>query len=152
MKSSLLFLVFFGLALFCTSTATARAASLASPQMSSAGPASDAPQASATQQPEKKVTEYTLPPDLYRKSHTLGQISFWGQMAATLYSWIILWLVLRWKLAPKYRDWAEKAGWARLLQALVFAPPLILTIAVLNIPFDIVEEWVLRKFGISIQS
>lgn len=151
MKSLLLFLVFLGLALFCTSTATARAASHARPQMSSAAPASDAYQASATQQPQRKVTEYTLPPDLYRKAHTLGQISFWGQLAATLYSWIILWLVLRWQLAPKYRDWAEKAGSVRFLQALVFAPPLIFTIAVLNIPFDIAEEWILRKFGISIQ-
>lgn len=149
MKTLLFFLTLFGLALFCASNASA--ASYARSGMSSAATPSDAGQTSATQQPEKKVTEYTLPPDLYRKAHTLGQIAFWGQLAATLYSWIILWFVLRWKLGPKYRDWAEKAGSVRFLQALVFAPPLMLTIAVLNIPFDIVQEWVLRKFGISIQ-
>ena len=149
MKTLLFFLTLFGLALFCASNASA--ASYARSRMSSAATPSDAGQTSATQQPEKKVTEYTLPPDLYRKAHTLGQIAFWGQLAATLYSWIILWFVLRWKLGPKYRDWAEKAGSVRFLQALVFAPPLMLTIAVLNIPFDIVQEWVLRKFGISIQ-
>jgi STE24 endopeptidase len=148
MKSLPLLLVF-GLALFCTSNA--RAASYAHPQMSAATPASDAAQTSATQQPEKKVTEYTLPPDLYQKAHKLGQIAFWGRLAATLYGWLMLWLVLKWRIAPKYRDWAEKAVSVRFVQAVIFAPPLLLTIAVLNIPFDIIQEWVLRKFGISIQ-
>ena len=61
--------------------------------------------------PEKKITAYTLPPDLYRKAHTLGKVDFWGGLAAVLYGWIILWLVLRWQLAPQYRNWAEKAAY-----------------------------------------
>lgn len=108
-------------------------------------------QTTAQPAPEKRITAYTLPPDLYRKAHTLGQISFWGRLAAILYGWIILWLVLRWRVAPKYRDWAEKAGSVRFLQALIFAPPLLFTLAVLNIPFDLGEQWVSRKFGISVQ-
>lgn len=125
------------------------AASSAHFQESSASPTSQ--QTVAPQASEKKVTAYTLPPDLYRKAHSLGQISFWGQLASILYGWIILWLVLRWKIARKYRDWAERASSVRFVQAVVFAPPLLLTLAVLNIPFDIAEQWVLRKFGISVQ-
>jgi STE24 endopeptidase len=101
--------------------------------------------------PQRKITAYTLPPDLYRKAHTLGEIDFWGRLAATLYGWIILWFVLCRKLAPKYRHWAEKAASTKVVQAAVFAPPLLITLAVLNIPFDAAEHWVSRKFGISVQ-
>lgn len=149
MKRLLLLLALLGLAFLCASAWHAPV--FARSQTLSAASASNAGQSAAAQQPEKKVTEYTLPPDLYRKAHTLGQISFWGQLVATLYGWIILWLVLKWRLAPKYRNWAEKAASVRFLQAVIFTPPLLLTLAVLNIPLDIAEEWVLRKFGISIQ-
>jgi STE24 endopeptidase len=100
---------------------------------------------------EAKVTAYTLPPDLYRKAHVLGEISFWGRLAAILYGWITLWLVLRWKLAPKYRNWAEKASGTSFLQAIVFSAPFLLTLAVLNVPFDVAEHWISRRFGISVQ-
>jgi Zn-dependent protease with chaperone function len=99
----------------------------------------------------KDVTHYALPPALYRKAHRLGQISFWGELVGTLYSWLVLLLVLSWRFAPKYRDWAERTAHARFLQVLVFAPPLILTISLLTIPLDIAQHWVSRRFGISIQ-
>src|SRR6516165_4276187 len=55
----------------------------------------------------EEVTSYTLPPDLYRKARNLGRIVFWGQIFTFLYSAMVLILVLKWGLAPKYRDWAE---------------------------------------------
>jgi STE24 endopeptidase len=131
-----------------------------SPATPSAAVATQAPGAAST----RTVTQYTLPPDLYRKAHKLGQIDFWGQLVGTLYSWVVLILVLNWRLAPKFRNWAAP-GWktnppqspvkpssAKFLQALVFAPPLLLSIAILGIPFDVAGEWVRRRFGLSIQS
>lgn len=109
---------------------------------------------SAPQQSGKKVTQYTLPPELYRKAHRLGQIYFWGQLVAPVYSWLVLVLVLNWKLTPRYRDWASPSGGsqrARFVQALIFAPPLILSLAVLGLPLDVGEHWVSRRFGISVQ-
>jgi STE24 endopeptidase len=118
------------------------------------------------------VTQYTLPPDLYRKAHLLGQISFWAHLVGTLYGWIVLLLILNWKLAPKFRNWAspqwrvnagassappaldrrgDKPTSAKFREVIVFAPPLLLSIAILTIPLDIVGEWVERKFGLSIQ-
>lgn len=108
-------------------------------------------QAASPAPSQNKITAYTLPPDLYRKAHALGEIDFWGRLAAIVYAWVVLWLVLCWKLGPKYRNWAEKAGSAKVLQAAVFAPPLLITLAVLNIPFDLAEHWVSRKFDISVQ-
>jgi len=148
-KSRLLFIaVVFALAPISSPTAEGRAlARLPGQSVLSANP----PQATSQEPPEKAIAGYTLPPELYRKAHRLSQIEFWGALAGIVYGWIILWLVLRWRLAPTYREWAEKAVPSRFLQAVIFAPALLITLAVLNIPLDVAEHWVSRKFGISIQ-
>ena len=101
---------------------------------------------------ERHVTAYTLPPDLYRKAHLLNQISFWGQLVGFFYSVAVLLLILRWNWAARFRDWAESISKSRLVQALIFLPPILAAIAILGIPLDIAQEWVSRKFGLSIQS
>jgi Zn-dependent protease with chaperone function len=107
--------------------------------------------ASTSEKSEEKVTAYTLPPDLYRKARHLAQIAFWGQIVLFLYSIVVLLVILKWRLAPKYRDWAEKASSNRFLQAAIFSPLILLTIAILESPGDIGQHWVSRKFGLSIQ-
>ncbi len=100
---------------------------------------------------QEKVTAYTLPPDLYRKARRLAQIEFWGQIVLFLYSIVVLLVILRWRLAPKYRAWAEKTSSNRFLQVAIFSPLILLTIAILESPGDIGQHWVSRKFGLSIQ-
>ena len=107
--------------------------------------------ASASETSERKVTAYTLPPDLYRKARHLAQIAFWGQIVLFLYSIVALLLILKWRLAPKYRTWAEKASSNRFVQAAIFSPLILLTIAILESPGDIGQHWVSRKFGLSVQ-
>ncbi|MGA9630952.1 MAG: M48 family metallopeptidase [Candidatus Acidiferrales bacterium] len=112
-----------------------------------AGQAAPAPET----QPQQTVTAYTLPPALYEKAHHLGEIRFRLAIISFVYGLIVLWLILRLKLAPKYRDWAEKAASNRFLQALIFAPLLILTMDVLGLPADIYENWLDRASGLSVQ-
>jgi len=158
-KRLLLILAFAACAL-CTGAAikpaTPHDAAAELPQAPSSGPASqpqqNTPGAASTGREVKNVTEYTLPPTLWRKAHRLGQIFFWGALIGTLYSWLILLLILKWRLAPKYRDWAEKASQVKFLQAAVFAPLLLLTVALLTIPLDVAQHWISRRFGLSIQS
>ena len=99
----------------------------------------------------EKTTAYTLSPDLYRKAKNLSRIRFWSNLIGFFYGLLILWLILRWKLAPKYRDWAEKISANRLLQACVFSPLLIITIAVLESPAAIYEHLVSRAYGLSVE-
>lgn len=103
-------------------------------------------------QPSAPITSYTLPSDLYRKAHRLSQIEFWGQIVSFLYSVLILVIVLRTRLAPKFRDWAERATGIRFLQSVIFAPLLIVTLDILGLPIDAAEHWIARKFGLSVQS
>jgi STE24 endopeptidase len=98
-----------------------------------------------------RVTAYTLPPDLYKKAHDRGRIRFRLALISLVYGLIVLWVILRWRLGAKYRDWAERFSARRFLQALVFAPLLLLTIALFTVPLDVYSEMVEKEFGISVQ-
>jgi STE24 endopeptidase len=98
----------------------------------------------------RKVTEYTLPPDLYKKAHDLGRTYFRLRLVGFVYRLIVSWLILHWQLGPKYRDWAERSSAKRFLQTLVFSP-LLLTIAVLTLPLAVYAEMVEKRFGLSVQ-
>jgi STE24 endopeptidase len=97
------------------------------------------------------VTAYTLPPDLYAKAHDLNRIRFRLALLGFVYGIAVLWLILRWKLAPKYRNWSERLSSKSFLQSALFSPLLLLTIAILTLPLDIYGEWVEKQYGISIQ-
>jgi STE24 endopeptidase len=103
------------------------------------------------QQSGAKVTAYTLPPDLYTKAHNLNRIRFRLALLGFVYGIAVLWLILRWKLAPKYRNWSERFSSKSFLQSALFSPLLLLTIAALTLPLDIYGEWVEKQYGISIQ-
>jgi len=106
---------------------------------------------SSTQQSPEIVTQFTLPSDRYKKAHDLGRIHFRFDIISFLYGLVVLWLVLAWRLAPKYRDWAESASHHRIVQAVVFAPLLILTLDVLGLPTEVYDNWISRKYGLSVQ-
>jgi STE24 endopeptidase len=144
----------FVLALFFPPASVAAQTSSAAPpteQQSSPG----APQASASsaapRAEPRRVTAYTLPPDLYKKTERLSRIRLAFILIGTIYGLIVLWLILRLKLAPKYRDWAERASSNRFVQVLVFTPLLVLTIDVLGLPQEIYAHTVSRDYGLSVQ-
>jgi STE24 endopeptidase len=97
------------------------------------------------------VTSYTLPPDLHKKAHDLNRIRFRLALIGFVYGIVVLWLVLRWRLAPKYRGWSERFSSKSFLQSLVFSPLLLLTLAILTSPLDIYGEWIEKKYGLSVQ-
>jgi STE24 endopeptidase len=138
------FLVVFAL-LFALDPAVARAQTVSvqtiSPQNST----------SAQQASERRVTSYTLPPDTYRKAHELGQISFWGDIGSAVYWLVAMLILLRARLAPQYRDWAERVNQGRFRQALIFAPLFVATLELLEMPVDAAEHWLGLRFALSVQ-
>src|ERR1700684_2282605 len=124
-------------------------------------PQSSQPQSSASdrstqvappQSAEKKVTAYTLPPELYRKARALGRFPARFAWIDFFYGIFVLWVILYWRFGPQFRDWAQSVSRNRFLQAAIFASLLLLTMAVLGLPSDIYENSVERKYGLSIQS
>jgi STE24 endopeptidase len=117
-------------------------------------PTTDQASAPTPAQPEvsgRIVTEYTLPPDLYRKAKNLSRIRLAGAVIVPLYGFVVLWLVLQWKLAPLYRNWAEASSARRFLQVLIFAPLFTLTVDILELPIGIFQNWIARKYNLSVQ-
>jgi hypothetical protein len=111
--------------------------------------AASSPQASAAS--AKTITAYTLPPDLYKKAHERNRIQFRLALIGFVYGLAVLWLLLRWKLSAKYRDWAEGATSRRFVQSLIFSPLLLLTVALFTLPLDIYGETVEKRYGLSVQ-
>jgi STE24 endopeptidase len=145
-------LTFFPISLIAAQDQSPPAASSA-PQQS---PHSGAPGTAATVENTqagamRRITAYTLPPDLHKKAHALNRIHFRLALLGFIYGLAALWLILRWKLAPKYRDWAEGFSSNSFLQSILFAPLLVLTMAILTVPLDIYGEWVEKEYGLSVQ-
>jgi STE24 endopeptidase len=99
----------------------------------------------------KRVTAYTLPPDLYKKALALGRFQFRFSLVSFFYGLFVLWVILRLRLAPKFRDWGEKVSRNLAVQVLIFAPLFLLTMAVLGLPSDIYGYITEKKYGLSIQ-
>lgn len=108
-------------------------------------------QAQTQAQSAPDVKAYTLPPDLYAKAKSYSRAQYILYFAGFAWSVIVLLLVLAWRLAPKYRDWAERVTKVRFLQAAIFTPILLLTIAILELPADLCGHWISRSYGISVQ-
>jgi Zn-dependent protease with chaperone function len=100
---------------------------------------------------EPHVTAYVLAPDRYQKARSVNQIHLWGILLNFFWGVAALWLVLHWKLSATYRNWAENTSTKRFVQAVVFTTPLILTIDILGLPVTAFRNWVLLKYGLSVQ-
>jgi len=96
-----------------------------------------------------RITAYTLPPDIYKMAHERNRIRFHLALISFVYGLIVLWLILGCKLAAQFRGWAEKCSSWRIVQGTLFACLFFLTIAVLDLPFDVYGEWVEKHYGIS---
>jgi len=127
-------------------TSSAPAAMEQAPAQNSGTPAM-AGQTAAT----PPITSYTLPPDREQKARALSKVRLRSTLVDLVYGLIILLLVLWWKLAPKYRDVAERAASRRFLQILIFGPLIALTLDILSLPTGIYENWIERVYGLSVQ-
>jgi len=97
------------------------------------------------------ISAYTLPPERDKKARALSKVRLRLHIVNLVYGLAVLLLVLRWRLAPKYRDAAEKVSSRRFLEVLVFSPLLILTIDVLSLPTGVYDNWIQRAYGLSVQ-
>jgi STE24 endopeptidase len=110
-------------------------ATSAAAQSATAVPDSNPVQAQ-TQQPqvhpqpqELKVTEYSLPPDKLAKAEALYTTRTVLYLFGMLFGIVVLWILLKLRVAPAFRDLAERATKNSFLQTLIFVPLLTLLIA-----------------------
>jgi len=100
---------------------------------------------------ELKVTAYTLPPDKLAKAEALYTIRTGLYLFGMVFGIVILWLLIKLRVAPAFRDLAERGRKNRFMQSLIFVPLLTLLIAVISLPIDIYQHHISLAYGLSVQ-
>jgi STE24 endopeptidase len=99
-----------------------------------------------------QIVEYAPPPAEYARAKAYSNTRYRHIFIGALYGFLILLAILRWRVAPSFRDLAERVSAHRSLQLIVFAPLTLLTIAILTLPSDIWDESLDRASGLSVRT
>ncbi len=97
------------------------------------------------------VTTYTLPPDKLAKAIEYARARNRLYFIAAAYGFAVLAAILYAGLGPRYRAWSERVSRRRFVQAYIFAPLLLLTIDLAELPIAMRYHWLAVKFDQSIQ-
>jgi STE24 endopeptidase len=111
-----------------------------------------ATQTQNTAQPQQfKVTEYRLPPDKLAKAEALYKTRTVLYLFGLVFGIVVLWVLLKLRVAPAFRDLAERVSRNSFIQALVFVPLLTLLLAIISLPIDLYEQHISLAYGLSVQ-
>jgi len=94
---------------------------------------------------------YTLPPDKMEKAVHLYHARTLAHFGDTAWMILALWLLVRWGLGARIRDWA--AGWNSRpwVQGFVVAPVWLVILSVLGLPVSAMMHRVYLEYGISVE-
>lgn len=117
--------------------ASLSATQIAQPETAAASPAS--------------LLRYSLPPDKLAKSYALYHIDGSLYFITTLWSFLVLWLMLRTRFGAELRDLAERASRRRFVQAVIVMCLFVLVLELTQLPFDVYSHHVGLGYGLSVQ-
>jgi STE24 endopeptidase len=98
------------------------------------------------------IIQYAPPPANYDRAKAYSHSHYRHFFINSLYGFLVLRVMLRWRSAPAFRNLAERVSARRGVQLIIFAPLVLLTIAVLGIPSDIWDQSLSRGYGLSVQA
>ena len=135
-------------ALFVASAARAQNQTQTPPAEKAAG---QAPPAETVEKEKQEVKAYTLPPEKYEKAVAYSRAGYRLHFAAFAYTLVMLLIILRLRIAPRFRDLAERVSRRRLMQVIIFVPLFILLYDLLQLPLDVCGHSLARQYEMSIQ-
>jgi Zn-dependent protease with chaperone function len=100
---------------------------------------------------QRTVTAYTLTPEQFRKSEGLHRTGVALSLASTIFGLGILVALIAVRFAPKVQRVVESISKRRFVQALIFVPVLLLTLAFFEFPLEVYGHHVSRAYGLSVQ-
>jgi Zn-dependent protease with chaperone function len=106
---------------------------------------------STTTNGEKQVKGYLLSPEKYQKAVAYSKTQYRLHFAGTAYSLLLLLIILSLRIAPAFRDWAERISRRRFVQAMVFVPLILLTFDALKLPLDAYQHYLSVQYDLSVQ-
>lgn len=99
----------------------------------------------------KETTEYRLSPERYAKAVAYSRAGYRLYFIRFAYGLGILWMLLRWGVAKKFRDWAEEPSGNRFVQVAIFVGMLALTMDVLELPARVYGHLLALRYNQSVQ-
>ncbi len=115
-------------------------------------PGTTQPSASSDAISATPLTQYQLPPQKLQQARALYRTRMLTFVIGTLYGIGLLIVLLNLKAGARFRDMAEQASPRRFVQAIVFAPLLLLTIDVLSLPLRMYSQYLAVSYDLSVQS
>ncbi|MEZ5417665.1 MAG: M48 family metalloprotease [Vicinamibacterales bacterium] len=89
--------------------------------------------------------------DALQKAEALYRTNIAMLLVGTVYGFGMLVLLLVFRVAPRFRDIAERCSQRRFVQVLVFAPLFLLTMDVLGLPLSLYQHSLGLRYGLSVQ-
>jgi STE24 endopeptidase len=149
MTSSLRLLLFLFLFASAPVTQHAQTTPASAAPAATASTSSAAPDAAST---TVSIAAYAPPPEQYAKAQEYSRSHYRHFFLDAFYGFLVLLVLLRWRVAPAFRNLAERVSQRRFAQMIIFAPLILLTIAVLGIPTDISDQKLALAYGLSVQA
>ncbi len=103
------------------------------------------------QESRQEVKSYSLPPDKLAKAIAYADARNRLHFVSVAWTLLVLGAILAWRVAPRFRDWAERVSRRRIAQAFVFGTLLTLTVDVLTLPVSLYSQHLSLKYAQSIQ-
>jgi Zn-dependent protease with chaperone function len=100
---------------------------------------------------QRTVRAYTLTPEQLRKSEGLHRTEVVLSLASTVLGLAVLAALIAVRFGSKVQRVAESISKKRFLQALIFVPALLLTLAFFELPLEIYGHHISRAYGLSVQ-
>ncbi|HXA51614.1 MAG TPA: M48 family metallopeptidase [Candidatus Acidoferrum sp.] len=102
--------------------------------------------------PQREVKGYSLPPEKLQKAVEFARARNRLHFAGVAWDILMLLVLLGWRVAPRFRDWAEAVSRRRIVQAYIFVPLMVLCVDGLSLPTSIYSQHLSLKYEQSVQS
>jgi Zn-dependent protease with chaperone function len=94
---------------------------------------------------------YTLPPDKLEKAIHLSHARTLAHFGDTAWMILALWLLVRWGVGARIRDWAGRWSERASVQGFLVAPAWLLILSLLGLPVSLMMHRVYLRYGISVE-
>jgi STE24 endopeptidase len=94
---------------------------------------------------------YTLPPDKLEKAIHLYHARTLAHFGDTAWMILALWLLVRWGVGARIRDWAAQWSSRAWVQGFIAAPLWLVILSLLGLPVSFLMQRVYREYGISVE-
>ena len=94
---------------------------------------------------------YSLPPDKLAKAIHLYHARTLAHFGDTAWTILALWLLVRWGVGARMRDWAARRSERKWVQGFLVAPVWLLILSVMGLPVAAMMQRIDREYGISVE-